>query len=318
MNRIVYPETRPEYDACFGSEEACRKYIQQLRWPEGFRCVACNFHLAWHTARGQLRCSRCQKQISLTAGTILEGTRKPLRQWMEAIWYVTGRKSGVSALGLCRELNLGSYQTAWTWLHKLRHAMVTPEHKLRGFVDAERVEFSGLIDPTVKRLGKPGSSTVLGIAVEAITEPGKEGIGQIHLQRLSSWSPADYVCFLRRSCAIDTGIRTAPDEVYRSIPDIATNPECVRHVPAGESLPRVHQIAVQLRRWLGKIYCNSVNACYIDYYLDEFSFRVNNRRDSTRGRLFHTLLCQTLRCPPGKTTAVRPAPAMEARTAKAG
>ena len=78
------------------------------------------------TARGQLRCNRCQRQTSVTAGTIFEGTRKPLRLWFQAMWYVTNQKHGVSALGLQRILGLGSYQTAWAWLHKLRRAMVRP------------------------------------------------------------------------------------------------------------------------------------------------------------------------------------------------
>ena len=62
----------------------------------------------------------------MTAGTIFEGTRKPLRTWFLAMWFVTSQKQGVSALGLRRVLGLGSYRTAWVWLHKLRRAMVRP------------------------------------------------------------------------------------------------------------------------------------------------------------------------------------------------
>ena len=71
-----------------------------------------------------LRCRACDRQVSLTAGTVLQDTRKPLRMWFLAMWFVTSQKNGVSALGLQRVLGLGSYETAWTWLHKLRRAMV--------------------------------------------------------------------------------------------------------------------------------------------------------------------------------------------------
>ena len=79
---------------------------------------------AWLMSRGRFRCRSCERETSLTAGTIFADTRKPLRMWFLAMWFVTSQKNGVSALGLQRVLGLGSYETAWTWLHKLRRAMV--------------------------------------------------------------------------------------------------------------------------------------------------------------------------------------------------
>ena len=78
------------------------------------------------TNTGHLKCTTCRHRTSVTAGTIFEGTQKPLRVWFQAMWYVTSQKSGGSALGLQPVLGLGSYQTAWSWLHKLRRAMVRP------------------------------------------------------------------------------------------------------------------------------------------------------------------------------------------------
>ena len=70
--------------------------------------------------------SACGRQVSLTAGTIFQDTHKPLRLWFLTMWFITSQKNGVSALGLQRVLGIGSYRTAWTWLHKLRRAMVRP------------------------------------------------------------------------------------------------------------------------------------------------------------------------------------------------
>ncbi len=116
-----YPRTLAELERRFSSEEACRAYLGQLRWPDGFRCPACGADHGWPTGRGDLiECSRCHHQTSVIAGTIFEGTRKPLPMWFRAMWLVTSEKNGVSALGLQRQLGIGSYETAWAWLHKLR------------------------------------------------------------------------------------------------------------------------------------------------------------------------------------------------------
>ena len=119
-----YPRDQLEFESRFASEEACRDYLFALRWPDGFRCPGCGHERAWPVRKVWFECARCGRQTSVTAGTILQDTRKPLRLWFRAMWHVTSQKHGASALGLQRVLGLGSYQTAWTWMHKLRRAMV--------------------------------------------------------------------------------------------------------------------------------------------------------------------------------------------------
>src|SRR5208283_4966867 len=93
---------------------------------------------------GRLRCRACEWETSLTAGTVFQDTRKPLRMWFLAMWFVTSQKNGVSALGLQRELGLGSYETAWTWLHKLRRAMVRPgRDNLTGEIEVDETYVGG-------------------------------------------------------------------------------------------------------------------------------------------------------------------------------
>ena len=131
-----YPRTVAELECSFGTEAACREYLHRLRFPEGFRCPRCQGRTAWTTQRNLLVCAACQYQLSLTAGTIFQDTRKPLTMWFRAIWWVTAQKNGASALGLQQVLGLGSYATAWTWLHKLRRAMVRPNREqLHGRVE---------------------------------------------------------------------------------------------------------------------------------------------------------------------------------------
>ena len=113
-----------ELEARFSTEEACRDYLAQMRWPNGFRCPRCGHGKAWPVGKVLFQCGECGYQASVTAGTIFDKTRKPLVLWFRAIWWMASQKSGASALGLKRIPGLNSYQTAWAWLHKLRRPMI--------------------------------------------------------------------------------------------------------------------------------------------------------------------------------------------------
>ena len=140
-----YPRTIMELEQRFSSDEACRQYLFDLRWPCGFSCPRCGHHVAWHMSRHLYLCASCRFQVSVTAGTIFQDTRKPLTLWFRAMWGVTSQKLGISALGLKRELGLGSYRTAWTWLHKLRRAMVRPgRDRLSGTVEVDEIYIGGV------------------------------------------------------------------------------------------------------------------------------------------------------------------------------
>ena len=134
-----------ELERRFSSEDACREYLEALRWPQGFVCPQCQTLEHRIGSRGRRICVGCGYQSTITAGTIFERTRMPLTLWFRAIWWVTSQKNGVSALRLQRVLGLGSYETAWTWLHKLRHAMVRPDRdKLSGQVEVDETYLGGL------------------------------------------------------------------------------------------------------------------------------------------------------------------------------
>src|SRR4030067_2663493 len=122
-----YPRTLMQFKERFITEAACIQYLVSLRWPNGFRCPECEHNEAWETKRGVFQCRKCRHQTSVTAGTIFHDRRKPLRLWFEAMWHITSQKYGDNALGLQRILALGSYHTAWNWLHRLRRAIVPPD-----------------------------------------------------------------------------------------------------------------------------------------------------------------------------------------------
>src|SRR4051812_32156031 len=159
------PEDMPSFLARFGSDGQCREYLFEARWPDGFRCAACG-HDDAYTLKTKIvyECVACRKQHSLLAGTIFEQTSTGLSRWFLAIHLVTSSKGGIAATELQRQLGLGSYQTAWTWLHKLRKAMVRPEREpLAGRVEADETYVGG------PRPGKRGR----GAAGKALVWPGR-------------------------------------------------------------------------------------------------------------------------------------------------
>src|SRR5674476_1158834 len=172
-----YPLTLEEFEKKFNTEEACRDYLFELRWPNGFDCPKCGNNKAWPIGNVLFECSKCNYQTSVIAGTIFQDTHKPLTLWFRAIWYVTSQKNGTSALGLQRILGLGSYRTAWTWLHKLRRSMVRPgRDRLHGRVEVDETFVGGEEDGISGR--RRGDKPLIVVAVEV----EDKSIGRIRLR----------------------------------------------------------------------------------------------------------------------------------------
>lgn len=285
-----YPRTVMEFERRFASEEACREYLFKLRWPEGFRCPRCGGPRAWRTTRGLYRCSRCDLQVSVTAGTIFQDTHQPLRLWFRAIWYVTNQKSGVSALGLQRVLGLGSYRTAWTWLHKLRRAMVRPgRERLSGTVEVDETYVGG--EKSGKRgRGAAGKSLVL-IAVE---DKGEEGMGRIRLRRVADASAQSLMPAVGEMVVPGTEVRTDDWNGYTRLESLGYRRTVVGGAsePGEHLLPLTHRVAALLKRWLLGTHQGAVRPTHLDYYLDEYTFRFNRRTSRSRGKLFYRLVQQ--------------------------
>jgi len=176
-----HPKTVLELRDWFPDEESCREYLRKLRWPWGFKCPGCGSSNHWITSRHLFHCRSCERQTSVTAGTLFMDTHLPLRLWFEAIWQVTSQKYGASALGLQRVLGLGSYRSAWTLLHKFRRAMVRPgRDRLKGLVEIDEIYVGGFGNklrnskiknwfwwqPKRRRQGKLAASGYSGLRVD--------------------------------------------------------------------------------------------------------------------------------------------------------
>jgi len=286
-----YPRTLMEFERRFASEEACRAYLIQLRWPEGVRCFRCHSPSVWATARGLYHCTFCGHQTSVLAGTIFQDTKADLRLWFRAMWYVTNQKSGVSALGLQRTLGLGSYRTAWTWLHKLRAAMVRPgRDRLTGTVEVDETYWGG---PQPGKHGRGAAGKTL-IVVAAQVEGSR--VGRIRLCRVPDTSAPSLERAVHAAVEPGSVIRTDGLPSYSRLAERGYVHEVVRKEPAvGENLlPRVNRVVALLKRWLLGIHQGRVSKTHLDAYLDEFTFRFNRRTSRWRGKLFYRLVQQAV------------------------
>lgn len=293
---IDYPRTLQEFDNFFLNEDVCRKYLVQLRWPQGCQCPACDSLKApWITARGYLHCQECSTETSITSGTIFEKTRYPLRTWFFAIWLVTSQKYGASALGVKRALGLGSYQTAWAWLHKLRRAMVRPgRHLLHGNIEVDETYVGGKKKEGNRGRGAEGKELVV-IALE-IHDP--KGYGRVRMKRIPDVSADSLIPFVCETVKPGSVIRT---DGWSGYSDLAKHGYTHKQIvqsgsgdPAHVTMPGVHRIASLFKRVLLSTHQGAVRGKHLDYYLDEYTFRFNRRASKSRGLLFYRLMEQAV------------------------
>jgi transposase-like protein len=214
--------------------------------------------------------------------------------WFRAMWFVTSQKTGASAMNLQQELGLGSYETAWTWLHKLRRAMVRPgRDRLSGSVDVDEAYWGSEEEGMIGR--QTEAKALIAVAVESTG--GK--IGRIRMKRIPDASRKSLHGFIAEMIEPNSVIYTDGWSGYSGLKGYTHHRLIQRKKETEEDLlPRVHQVISLLKRWLLGTHQGSIGHAHLDYYLDEFTFRFNRRTSKSRGKLFYRLLQQAVQVDP--------------------
>jgi hypothetical protein len=284
--------SRLEFEDQFDSEAACRAYLERVRWRDGFVCPnqGCGGRRAWLTARGLHRCAACGRQTSATAGTLFAGTRKPLRDWFDVLWLAAG-EDGVSASALQTALGLGSYRTAWAWLHKVRRALaaVAPE-RLTGMVALDVVPLPSVESSARRSVPSP---TRVAFALE-VSDPET---GRVRLFPMSNGGLPDVAGFVAGAVAPDARIRTTV-ELRPMVASLGyqLDPLTLR---ARRDISYVH-VDVAARRlgdWIVDTHHGAVRRRQLGGYLAEFAFHFNES-NSPRSLRFDRLLEMALTARP--------------------
>lgn len=286
---LHYPRSMGEFSAWFATDADCLDYLEWLRWPGGFVCSECGQSGGWRLGDSRLMCSACGGRTSPTAGTIFDRTRTPLTVWFAACWLFATQKDGISALSLKRALDIGSYQTAWAMLHRLRSVLVRPgRERLQGAVEVDET-FIGGDEPGLAGGRAKGKKALVGIAVERVAP---KGFGRCRMAVLADASGDSLRAFLL-DCVEDgatvitdgwPSYRPATAGLYAHERLVGSRRE------ASQLLPGPHRVASLAKRWLLGTHQGSVEDSHLASYLDEFVFRFNRRRSRSRGMLFYRVL----------------------------
>lgn len=259
----------------FGSEDKCRAYLEDLRWPDGVECPRCEAKTVSRLAdRNQYECSKCRYQFSVTAGTIMHDSHLPLWKWFLAIYLIVESKKGISAKQLQRMLKV-SYKTAWYLAHRIRDAMGDAEQRpLIGIIEADETWHGG------KRPGS-GSGPYSGGNKTTIVGAVERG-GEIRLRMVAGRDRGTISRFLGE--VVDDkaqAIYTDGWVGYKGIGDLDTKHLSVDHAHKEWVRGDVHTNTVEnvwslfKRSVIGSYHQVSVK--HLPAYLDELEWRYNNR-----------------------------------------
>ena len=310
------PSDMPTFLARFGSDQACREHLFKLRWPDGFRCRACGLPKYYaHADRLVYECAACRAHNSLLAGTVFEQTKTSLSKWFLAIFLFSSSKGGIAAAELKRQMGFGSEQTAWTWLHKLRRAMVVPDRQpLSGTVEVDE-SYVGGPEPGKRGRGA-GGKVLVACAVETSTRvveaPDPERfsgivrtLSQLLAAKIAKGLVAPRRCLGRARLAVlgdasakslEPFVKSAMDGAATVVTDghsgyLGLARQSIDHErivlsktdgPAHEHLPAVHLVFTLLKRLILGTYHGAVSSRHFQHYLDEYVFRFN-RKSAAQG-----------------------------------
>ncbi|MFQ5347455.1 MAG: IS1595 family transposase [Rhodothalassiaceae bacterium] len=284
-----FPRSLLEFQRRFPGDEACAAYLAEARWPEGFICPACGHAKGWklETKRWTFECAACRRQTSVTAGTVMRGSKLPLTVWFWAAYLMATHSNGISALQLMRQLGLGSYKSAWLLAHKLRRAMLDPDRgPLGGLVEVDEttIPFRSKDDPPAGGSGRSHDGKLL-VAGAVEVRDGKPG--RLRLAAITDFSATSLHAFLGTGLAAGATAKTDGWSAYPGAPGLTHEPHTVGSMAAHLVLPWIHRAFSNLKTWALGVY-HGLRAKHLQAYLDEFVFRFNRRR--TRQAAFKTLL----------------------------
>jgi predicted RNA-binding Zn-ribbon protein involved in translation (DUF1610 family) len=305
MDLRGFPKSLPEFQKVFPDDSACQKYLESLRWSNGFVCPTCG--VAGEPYRFPtrssvvLRCRACKKNTSLTAGTVMQSTHTPLSVWFWGAYLVTTQTPGQSALQFQRQLGLSRYETAFQILHKLRSGMVRPDRERIGGEYAVEMDecFVGGRTRGEGR-GNHNKATVIGAVEVRLKKPTddkaksqhqhhKGGVpikkrvyaGRLRLSLIEDRSTKNITTFATNNLAPNSTVRTDGWKCYDELLDLGFNHEPVKlrgdREKADAHLPMIHLVFSNLKTWINGTHHGRIERHHLQAYLNEFVFRFNRR-----------------------------------------
>ena len=282
-----FPKTAQAFEARFRTEDDCRAYWIKARWGGKPACARCKSERVWTIRNGTtFECADCRHQTSLTSGTVLEKTRKPLKLWFRAIFEISARRTGISAKDLQRIMGFGSYGTAWTWLHKLRSAMVRSDGEPLGpFVEMDEALVGGK--------GGPHKQLVLA---------AKEKGGRVRLAHAANNDAETCKRFADGEVAAEATVTTDGHAGYNDTSLGERAHAAIVQTKAekreADVVQACHFTISLLKRWLLGTHAGAMKPKHLQAYLDEIAFRHNRRKTNGVTRIAARVIESAVTKPP--------------------
>lgn len=284
MNRIQFQPgmSLPEFFARYGSEAQCAAALTAMRWPDGFRCSRCDsasHYVVGHGTRRLFQCRSCRHQSSLTAGTLMDSTKLPLRTWFLAIFLISQDKTGLSSLALMRQLGT-SYRTAWLIHHKLMASMAKhdAQQPLHGVVQLDDAYLGG------ERPGVGGRGAAAKVPIVAAVSTDEAGHPlRVKVAAIRSFSRDAIAHWAKANLLPGCDVRSDGLGCFAGVIDAG----CAHsYIVVGQRKPRdlpqftwVNTILGNLKTLVGGAYKAFKFGKYARHYLGAFAYRFNHRFD---------------------------------------
>ena len=264
----------------YGTEEQCRQHLFNNRWPNGFLCPKCK-HTEYFDikSRNLYQCKSCNHQASVTAGTIMDKTRTPLKKWFLAYYYMAEDKRGISALALKGKIKV-SYQTAWSMCHKIRHAMGERDgnYTLSGIIELDEA-FFGASAESGKR-GRGTDKTAVFVSL-SLTEDEKPEYAKMKVVESSDGESVDgktVKTFAEEAISKGSEIRTDGLNIYPILSENGYTLSQKKYDPENEPehLHWLHIIVSNAKAFINGTF-HGLDSIHLQRYLNEFCYRFNRR-----------------------------------------
>ncbi|MGD9947030.1 MAG: IS1595 family transposase [Desulfobulbus sp.] len=270
------------FESLFPTEEDCIGFLFPLRWPQGFICPFCRTCHPQMTPRRYPVCPHCGNRSSLTTGTLMHGAKKPLRDWLLTIWWFSAAPFDVSAKELQRLLGLSCYQTAWTWLQKLRLAMGQADsNPCKGVVEV----ICDTVAPAYERKERAQVLTAAEIVLSLnIT-------GRIRMRHIERLNHETLMLFLKDSVQTNATLLTADKRILQLLPESGSyNVAPAQPAPSPAQPSRTQELNRSFETCLHTVHRGGVTVKHLQLYLDEFCFRNNASLLPDQQAVFQALL----------------------------
>lgn len=282
MNQIQFQRgvSMPEFFERYGSEVQCAAALVAMRWPQGFRCPRCasgQHYVVGHGARKLFQCRGCRHQTSLTAGTLMDSTKLPLRTWFLAIFLISQDKTGLSALALKRHLGT-TYRTAWLIHQKLMKTMALrdSEEPLTGLVQVDDAYLGGE-RPGVGGRGSPNKVPF----VAAVSTNDKGHPMRVKMTQIARFTCEAITAWARVNLTPGCDVRSDGLACFAGVIDAG----CAHsYVVVGRRKPRdmpqftwVNTVLGNLKTMINGAHKSFKFRKYANQYLGAFAYRFNRR-----------------------------------------